>query len=110
MVEHLKSVEKSEAHIWEILGEHKGRLAKVETDIFQQQQANLNLRAELNGNFQRHEDRVEGWLHEVRTEILQPLLNRVGRMEKFMYMVVGGGMALWLLVINGAKIKEFIGL
>ena len=86
------------------LGEHEGRLTTLEANIIQQQQSNVNLRAELTGNFQRHEERVENWLKEIKDEILKPLLSRVGRMERFMYILGAGGAAILGFVKFGKDI------
>jgi len=95
-----------EQKIWETLGEHKGKLTNLEASQYQMQQNILNVRAELTGNFQRHEDRVEKWLHEVKDEILAPLLGRVARMEKFMYIVAGGAAVLFAVIKFLPAIKE----
>jgi hypothetical protein len=95
-----------ENKIWETIGEHKSKLTTLEASQYQMQQSILNVRAELNGNFQRHEDRVEKWLHEVKDDILAPLLERVGRMEKFMYAVVGGATVIFGVVQFLPAIRE----
>lgn len=92
--------------IWEKLGEHQGKLVNLEAGQYQMQQSILNVRAELTGNFQRHEDRVEKWLHEVKDEILSPLLGRVARMEKFMYVAVGGATVFFGFLKLLPTIKE----
>lgn len=103
-----KRVEGDQNRLWEKMGEHDGRIKNLETGQYQQQQANVNLRAELTGNFQRHEDRVENWLHEVKDEILKPMLARVARIEKFIYWGTGGAATLFGWIRFGGEIGKFL--
>lgn len=100
--------------IWEVLGEHKGKISGLEGRQYQVEQAVVNVRAESLGNLEKIENRINNFLDEIKRDIIKPLLDRaektdarVGRIEKFLYIFLGGAATLFSFVKYIDEIKHF---
>lgn len=98
--------------LWEVIGNHDGRLTTLEAAKYQGEQAIMNHRQETSSHIEKLEAKVEQMFNKITTEIFTPLLQRVGRIERFMYFAIGGGSVLGILltiIVNWDNIKSFFG-